>query len=121
MSNVQFSQIFYLHVAATARAEPTQHMLGAQVDLVIVDTEAVGQGVLPRHLFNCHLDSLIGDIELQCAFTENESWHFFGPLITKHLNIFFLSNAEKDLETVRDMFLESFQRLWLDVRRQRRR
>jgi hypothetical protein len=116
-------QISYtdLHTANVAtQAEPTKHVLGAQVDLVVVDTEAVGQGVLPRHAFNRHLDSMISDIELQCAFAKHESWHFFGPLISKHLNSFFKNNAQHELETVRSICLQRFTRLWLDVRNERR-
>ena len=116
-------QISYtdLHTANVAtQADPTQHMLGAQGDLVVVDTEAVGQGVLPRHAFNCHLDSMIGDIELQCAFARHKSWRFFGSLITKHLNGFFKNTAQHDLVTVRTICLERFRRLWRDVRREGR-
>ena len=116
-------QISYtdLHTANVAtQAEPTKHMLGAQVDLVVVDTEAVGQGVLPRHAFNCHLDSMISDIELQCAFAKHESWHFFGSLITRHFKCFFKNMAQHDLETVSNICLDRFRRLWLDVRREGR-
>ena len=102
------------------QAEPTKHMLGAQVDLVVVDTEAVGQGVQPRHAFNRHLDSMISDIELQCAFAKHESWHFFGSLITKHFNCFFKRTAQRDLETIRAICLDRFRRLWLDVRQEGR-
>jgi hypothetical protein len=110
-----------LHTANVAtQAEPTQRVLGERVEVVIVDTEAVGQGVLPRHVFNCHLDSMIGDIDLQCAFAEHESWHVFGPLITKHLTSFFKNNAQHDLDSVRRICLERFRRLWLDVRRKGR-
>ena len=116
-------QISYtdMHTANVAtQAEPTQHVLGEHVNVVIVDAQAVGPGVLSRHVFDRHLDSMIVDIELQCAFAAHESWHFFGPLITKHLNHFFKNNAQEHLETLRQICLEKFRRLWLDVRREGR-
>jgi hypothetical protein len=111
-------QIAYtdVHTANVATSvEPTQHALSEQVDVVIVDTEAVRQGVLPRNVFNSVLDRMISDIELQCSFAEHKSWHFFGELISEHFNRFFKENGHKDLGQVRQMCLDRFQRLWIDV------
>ena len=80
-------QIAYTDVhttKVTTWVKPTQHVLGEQVPVVIVDTEVVELGVPARHAFNCHFDSMFSDIELQCAFAEHKSWHFCGELITKH-------------------------------------
>ena len=110
---ISYTDIYTANVAT--RADPTQHVLGAQVDVVFVDTESVRQGVLPRHAFNRHLDCMICDIELQCAAARHESWHFFGSLITQHFNCFFKNMAHHDLETVSTICLDRFRRLWLDV------
>ena len=112
---ISYTDVFATNVAT--HADPRQHELGADVHVVFVDTESVGLGVLPRNEFNYHLDSMISDMELLCAFAQHESWHFFRRLITRHLNRFFQRNAQEDLETIRRACLQRFQRLWLDVRR----
>jgi hypothetical protein len=115
---ISYTDMYTANVAT--QADPTLHVLGAQVDVVCVDTESVGQGVLPRHALNRHLDSMISDIELQCAFAKHDSWHFCGSLITRHFNCFFKNMAQHDLETVRTICLDRFRRLWLDVHREGR-
>ena len=100
--------------------EPTQHVLGEQVKVVIVHAESVGQGVQPRSDCNRVLDHMFSDVELQCDFAEHKSWRFLGSLIEKHLRCFFKDLAEMDLETVRRICLNSFQLLRLDARRRGR-
>ena len=112
---ISYTDVFATNVAT--HADPRQHELGADVHVVFVDAESVGLGVLPRDEFNYHLDSMISDMELLCAFAQHESWRFFGRLVNKHLNRFFKRNAQEDLETVRRACLQRFRRLWLDVRR----
>ena len=112
---ISYTDVFATNVAT--HADPRQHESGADVHVVFVDTESVGLGVQPRIELNKHLDSMISDFVLQCAVAEHESWHFFGRLITRHLNRFFQRNAQEDLETIRRACLQRFQRLWLDVRR----
>ena len=109
-----------LHTANVAtQAEPTQHVLGEHIKVIILGTEGVGQGVLPRRAFNYYLDSLFDDIEQQCASAAHESWHFFCPLIGKYFKSFFKNTSQLDLETVRMICLKTFRRLWRDVSRRK--
>ena len=63
-----------LHTANVAtQAEPTQHVLGEHIKVIILGTEGVRQGVLSRRAFNYYLDSLFDDIEQQCAYAAHES------------------------------------------------
>jgi hypothetical protein len=113
---ISYTDIYTDNVAT--QADPTQHVLGAQVDVVFVDARSVRQGVLPRHAFNRHLDCMICAIELECAAARHESWHFFGSLITRHFKCFFKNMDQHDLETVSHICLDRFRRLWLDVSRE---
>jgi hypothetical protein len=57
-----------LHTANVAtQAEPTQHVLGEHIKVIILGTEGVVQGLLSRHAFNCYHDRLFDDVEQQCA------------------------------------------------------
>ena len=109
-----------LHTANVAtQAEPTQHVLGEHIKVIILGTEGVGQGVLSRRAFNSCLDGLFDDIEQQCASAAHESWHFFCPLIGKYFKSFFKNTTQLDLETVRMICLKTFRRLWRDVSRRK--
>jgi hypothetical protein len=109
-----------LHTANVAtQAEPTQHVLGEHIKVIILGTEGVVQGLLSRHAFNCYLDRLFDDIEQQCASAAHESWHFFCPLIGKYFKNFFKNTSQLDLDTVRMICLKTFRRLWRDVSRRK--
>ena len=110
-----------LHTAnLSTRARPTEHVLGDQVPVVIVDTEIVTQGVYPRRILDDTLDNMLRDFELQCNVAQHQSWHFFGELISRHFNRFFKENGDKDLDEAKQICLDRFQRLWRDIRFRRR-
>jgi hypothetical protein len=108
-------QIVYTDVRTakvTTVIEPTQHVLGEEVPVVIVETKL---REFDRHAFDSCLDRMFAGIELQCDFAEHKSCYFLSKLISKHFNHFFQDHSAIELETVKQNCLDRFERLWLDV------
>ena len=111
-------QLAYLDVRTNNVAtsvDPTQYAFGEQVPVVILDAAAVEQGKLRRSEFNSVFDNMFDHIVQQCANAQDQSWHFFGGLISQHFNRFLKDRGQTDLDEVKQMCLDRFQRLFIDV------
>ena len=111
-------QIAYTDVHTSTVAtlvQPAQNVFGEQVPVVVLDATDVVKGKLPRSVSNRVLDSMFSDIVSQCHDADEESWRFFGGLISHHFNRFFRQNGDKDLDHVRLECLDRFQRLRVAV------
>jgi hypothetical protein len=95
--------------------DPTQYAFGDQVPVVILDAAAVGQGKLRRSDFNSISEEMFNHIVQECARAQDQSWHFFGGLISQHFTGFFRHHGNIDLFEVKQMCLVGFQRLIIDV------
>jgi hypothetical protein len=110
---VSYTDVHTANVATLG--QPTQYVLGERVPVVILDATEVVEGKLPRSVFNAVLDSMFSDIVSQCHDADDESWHFFGRLISHRFNRFFRQNGDKDLDHVRLECLDRFQCLRVAV------
>ena len=94
---------------------PTQYVFGDHVPVVILDAATVWQGKLRRSDFNSSLEEMFNHIVQECAFAQDQSWHFFGELISQHFTGFFRYHGNIGLCEVKQMCLVGFQRLIIDV------
>jgi hypothetical protein len=90
-------------------------VFGDHVPVVILDAATVWQGKLRRSDFNSRFEEMFNHIVQECAFAQDQSWHFFGELISQHFTGFFRYHGNIDLCEVKQMCLVGFQRLIIDV------
>ena len=94
---------------------PTRFVFGDHVPVVILDAATVGQGELRRSDFNSRFEEMFNHIVQECVFAQHQSWHFFGGLISQHFTRFFREHGNIDLCEVKQMCLDRFRRLIIDV------
>ena len=58
---------------------------------------------------------MFNHIVQECARAQDQSWHFFGGLISQHFTGFFRDHGNIDLCEVKQKCLHRFQRLIIDV------
>ena len=94
---------------------PTHYVFGDHVPVVILDAATVWQGKPRSSDFNTRLEEMFDHIVQECARAQDQSWHFFGGLISQHFTGFFRHHGNIDLRDVKQMCLVGFQRLIIDV------
>jgi hypothetical protein len=110
---ISYTDVFTNNVGTLVN--PTQFVFGDHVPVVILDAATVWQGKLRRSDFNSRLEEMFNHIVQECAFAQDQSWHFFGELISQHFTGFFRYHGNIDLCEVKQMCLVGFQRLIIDV------
>ena len=112
--NIAYADLLTANVSTLS--DPSQHVPGQPIQIVIVDPEGVLPGRRRRLVVNICCEDMLNDFQLRCSQAQHHSWHFLGHAVASLFGNCFRQGPNETLDDLRGNYFQNFRQLWRALR-----